>query len=252
MYVITLGGGAAAVTSSIARTITLRRTLMLRNRVLLVDDEPGPRFGLRRFLKSQGFDVEEADDCASARVKFRTFRPDVTILDYRLPDGTALDLIPEFRTIDDSAMIVLNAFASIDTAVEAVKLGAEQFFTKPVELDALLVVIRRTIENQRNRQQIMADAQTSGGRRRINPFLGKSSAISELRAKTDAVLRTDSPLLIHGETGTGKTCWRDGFTTAAAARVKHSSISIAQASPPSFSRPNCSAMKKGRSPLQRR
>jgi len=178
---------------------------MLRNRVLLVDDEPGPRFGLRRFLKSHGFDVEEADDCAAARVKFMAFRPDVTILDFRLPDGTALDLIPDFRAVDDSALIVLTAFASIDTAVEAVKLGAEQFFTKPVELDTLLVVIRRTIEHQRNRQKVMAGAQSSEGRRRIDPFLGKSDAIAELREKTDAVLRTDSPILIHGETGTGKT-----------------------------------------------
>jgi DNA-binding NtrC family response regulator len=178
---------------------------MLRNRVLLVDDEPGPRFGVRRFLKSHGFDVEEADDCASARVKFRAFRPDVTILDFRLPDGTALDLIPDFRAVDDSALIVLTAYASIDAAVEAVKLGAEQFFTKPVELDALLIVIRRTVENQRNRQQLIAGAQSSAYRTRIDPFLGKSDAIAELRAKTEGVLRTDSPILIHGETGTGKT-----------------------------------------------
>jgi DNA-binding NtrC family response regulator len=178
---------------------------MLRNRVLLVDDEPGPRFGIRRFLKSHGFEVDEAGDCASARVKFRAFHPDVTVLDFRLPDGTALDLIPDFRAVNDSALIVLTAYASIDTAVEAVKLGAEQFFTKPVELDALLVVIRRTIEHQRNRQQVMAGAQTTEGRRRVDPFLGKSSAVAELREKAEAVLRTDSPLLIHGETGTGKT-----------------------------------------------
>jgi DNA-binding NtrC family response regulator len=156
-------------------------------------------------LKSHGFEVDEADDCASARVKFRAFRPDVTVLDFRLPDGTALDLIPDFRAVDDSALIVLTAYASIDTAVEAVKLGAEQFFTKPVELDALLVVIRRTIENQRNRQQVQAGAQSSETRRRIDPFLGRSKAIADLREKATAVLRTDSPLLIHGETGTGKT-----------------------------------------------
>jgi DNA-binding NtrC family response regulator len=215
MYVIGFGGGATAVINTASamaqRAITLwsdrpdRIVSMLRNRVLLVDDEPGPRFGIRRFLKSHGFEVDEADDCATARVKFRAFRPDVTILDFRLPDGTALDLIPDFRAVDDSALIVLTAFASIDTAVEAVKLGAEQFFTKPVELEALLVVIRRTIEHQRNRQQVMAGAQTSEGRRRVDPFLGKSSAIAELREKAEAVLRTDSPLLIHGETGTGKT-----------------------------------------------
>jgi DNA-binding NtrC family response regulator len=178
---------------------------MLRNRVLLVDDEPGPRFGIRRFLKSKGFEVEEADDCASARVKFRAFHPDVTIVDFRLPDGTALDLIPEFHAADASPVIVLTAYASIDTAVEAVKLGAEQFFTKPVELEALLVVIQRVIENQRNRRQLKADAQTFEGRRRIDPFLGTSDAIKELEEKTEAVLRTDSPILIHGETGTGKT-----------------------------------------------
>src|SRR5438067_482219 len=210
-----LGAGAARARSlasaTTQRPITLwsdrpeRNVPMLRNRVLLVDDEPGPRFGIRRFLKSHGFEVDEADDCASARVKFRAFHPDVTVLDFRLPDGTALDLIADFRAVNDSALIVLTAYASIDTAVEAVKLGAEQFFTKPVELDALLVVIRRTIEHQRNRQQVMAGAQTTEGRRRVDPFLGKSGAIAELREKAEAVLRTDSPLLIHGETGTGKT-----------------------------------------------
>ena len=178
---------------------------MLRNRVLLVDDEEGPRFGVRRFLKSHDFDVEEASDCASARVRFRSFRPDITILDFRLPDGTALDLIPEFRSIGNSPLIVLTAYASIDAAVEAVKLGAEQFLTKPVQLDTLLVVIERILENQRNRQQALAGAAKSDARNRVDPFLGATPAIRDLREKTDAVLRTDSPVLVHGETGTGKT-----------------------------------------------
>ena len=178
---------------------------MLRNRVLLIDDEEGPRFGVRRFLKSHDFDVEEAGDCATARVRFRSFRPDVTILDFRLPDGTALDLIPEFRGINNSALIVLTAFASIDAAVEAVKLGAEQFFTKPVQLETLLVVINRILDNQRNRQQALARAAKSDARNPVDPFLGVSSAIRELREKTQAVLRTDSPVLVNGETGTGKT-----------------------------------------------
>jgi len=178
---------------------------MLRNRVLLVDDEESPRFGLRRFLKSHDFDVDEAADCATARTRFRAFHPDVTILDFRLPDGTALDLIPEFRAHDHSAVIVLTAFASIDTAVEAVKLGADNFFTKPVQLDALLVVINRIIDNQRNRQNVLAGAFVNQTRDRIDPFLGDSPAIRELREKAESVLRTDSPVLIHGETGTGKT-----------------------------------------------
>ncbi|HEV8432855.1 MAG TPA: sigma-54 dependent transcriptional regulator, partial [Thermoanaerobaculia bacterium] len=173
--------------------------------MLLVDDEEGPRFGVRRFLKSHDFDVEEASDCATARIRFRQFRPDVTILDFRLPDGTALDLIPEFRSTDNSALIVLTAYASIDAAVEAVKLGAEQFLTKPVQLDTLLVVIERILDNQRNRQRALVGAAKSDASSRVDPFLGVSSAIRDLREKTDAVLRTDSPVLVHGETGTGKT-----------------------------------------------
>ena len=178
---------------------------MLRPRVLLIDDESVPRFAVRRFLTSKGFDVEEAGDCASAKVKFRSFGPDITILDFRLPDGTALDLLPDFRSVSDAPIIVLTAYASIDTAVEAVKLGAEQFFTKPVELEALLVVVNRILENRRNQRQAMAGAQATHARPPVDPFLGNSPVMIELRQKAQAVLRTDSPVLIHGETGTGKT-----------------------------------------------
>jgi DNA-binding NtrC family response regulator len=178
---------------------------MLRNKILLVDDEGAPRFAVRRFLKSRGFDIEEAEDCASAKAKFRAFAPDVTILDFRLPDGTALDLIPVFRASGFSAVIVLTAYASIDTAVEAVKLGAEQFLTKPVELETLFTVIERAIENQRNRQKTLAGNKRVESQENIDPFLGSTPAIRELRAKAESVLRTDSPLLIQGETGTGKT-----------------------------------------------
>jgi DNA-binding NtrC family response regulator len=178
---------------------------MLPTKVLLVDDEPGPRFGVRRFLKSHGFEVEEADDLASARTALRLFVPDVTILDFRLPDGTALDFIPHICDTSSSSIIVLTAYATIDTAVEAVKLGADQFLTKPVELQTLRVVIERLVENQRNRRQMAAGVKRGELRDRIDPFLGETLAIGELREKTGAVLRTDSPLLIQGETGTGKT-----------------------------------------------
>jgi DNA-binding NtrC family response regulator len=178
---------------------------MLRNKILLVDDEAAPRFAMRRFLKSRGFDIEEAENCAAAREKFRTFGPDVVVLDFRMPDGTALDLIPQLTATGPAAIIVLTAYASIDTAVEAVKLGAQQFLTKPVELEALLLIIQRTVENQRNRQQMLAGTKRGEARGRIDPFLGTTRVMAELRESAEAVLRTDSPLLIQGETGTGKT-----------------------------------------------
>jgi len=149
--------------------------------------------------------VEEAGDCASAKAQLRAFGPDVAILDFRLPDGTALDLIPYIRANSTTSIIVLTAYATIDTAVEAVKMGAEQFLTKPVELQTLAVVIERLIENQRNRRQMLAGTKRGHLRDRVDPFLGDTPAIRELREKAEAVLRTDSPVLIQGETGTGKT-----------------------------------------------
>ena len=176
----------------------------MRNRILLVDDEPGPRFGVRRFLKSHGYDVEEADDCATAREKYKAFRPDLSIVDFRLPDGNALDLLKAFRAVDSSPIVVLTAYASIDTAVEAVKLGAEQFLTKPVDLSTLLLLVERVLENQRNRQQVLV-RDTTRSRDAIDPFEGPSAAIAHLKETAERVQRTDSPLLIRGETGTGKT-----------------------------------------------
>jgi len=64
---------------------------MSRNRILIVDDEPGVRFGIRDFLELQGYEIEEAESCRDAQHIFRTSRPDIVIADYMLPDGTALD-----------------------------------------------------------------------------------------------------------------------------------------------------------------
>src|SRR5258705_7210956 len=116
-----------------------RESELTRNRVLLVDDESVIRSAIRKFLAAAGFDVTEAENRAAALLKLRSFRPDAAILDYKLPDGTALDLLPQLRAMDDSmAVIVLTAHATIDLALAAMKEGADQFLTKPVQLPALL------------------------------------------------------------------------------------------------------------------
>src|SRR5712691_6191322 len=88
---------------------------MARNRILVVDDEPGLRFGIRDFLELQGYDVDEAESCRNAQQIFRTARPDIVIADYMLPDGTALDLLPRLKDIDsDIPLLILTAHGSID------------------------------------------------------------------------------------------------------------------------------------------
>jgi len=177
---------------------------MSRNKVLVVDDESGVRFGIRDFLEQHGYEIEEADSCEDAHHLFRTSRPDIVIADYMLPDGTALDLLPRLREIDAGIpLLVLTAHGSIDLAVRAIKEGAEQFLTKPLELPTLLVILQRLLQKQRNHHKQLA-SKSRQVRLAIDPFIGTSAAIKALADQARKILSTESPVLILGETGTGK------------------------------------------------
>jgi DNA-binding NtrC family response regulator len=173
-------------------------------KILIVDDEPGIRFGVRDFLESEGLEVEEADTIASAERVLRDWHPDAVVLDHMLPDGTALDLLPRLREIDATVpVVVLTGHATIDLAVRAVKEGADQFLAKPVELPALLVIVQRLLESQREkRRQIAGRARQA--REAVDPFTGTSAAIGALAEQAKRIVSTSSPILIEGETGTGK------------------------------------------------
>ena len=177
---------------------------MARNKVLVVDDEPGVRFGIRDFLEQQGYEIEEAQSCEDAQNLFRTSRPDIVIADYMMPDGTALDLLPRLKEIDpDTPLLVLTAHGSIDLAVRAIKEGAEQFLTKPLELPALQVILQRLLQKQRNHHKQLA-SKTRQVRLAIDPFIGTSPAIRALADQARKILSSESPILIRGETGSGK------------------------------------------------
>jgi DNA-binding NtrC family response regulator len=177
---------------------------MSRNKVLVVDDESGVRFGIRDFLEQHGYEIEEAESCQDAQHLFRSSRPDIVIADYMLPDGTALDLLPRLREIDSNIpLLVLTAHGSIDLAVRAIKEGAEQFLTKPLELPTLLVILQRLLQKQRNYHKQLA-SKSRQVRQAIDPFVGTSAAIRALADQAKKILSTESPVLILGETGTGK------------------------------------------------
>jgi len=176
---------------------------MAMSKILIVDDEDTVRFGIRDFLESKGSEVEEAVDCKSALEIFQTARPDVVVTDYLLPDGNALEILPRLKAIDpDVPVVVLTGHGTIDLAVRAIKEGAEQFLTKPVELPALEIILRRLAENLRNRQRHLVNK--SRARRPVDPFLGTSRAIRQLAEQARKVAAADSPVMIQGETGAGK------------------------------------------------
>jgi DNA-binding NtrC family response regulator len=177
---------------------------LARNNILLVEDEAAVRFGIRKFLAAKGFEVQEAEGIEAALAAFQAAQPDAVLVDYLLPDGNALELLPRLRELDaEVPVVVMTGHGSIDLAVRAIKEGAEHFLTKPVDLSTLLVVLQRVLEGRRTRQR-QAAGDSRRGRRRLDPFLGTSAAIRALARSAAKVAASDSPVLIQGETGTGK------------------------------------------------
>ena len=174
-----------------------------RSRVLVVDDEPAVRLGICRFLEAKGFETYEAEDCRSAEEACAAGSADVAIVDYKLPDGSGVDLVRRLKETNPGlAVIVLTAHGSIELAVKAIKEGADQFLTKPIDLQAVLLVLERLVEGRRNREKVAGLRRS--GREAFDPFLGTSPSIRRLAAEARRLLDSDSPVLIQGETGSGK------------------------------------------------
>ncbi len=175
-----------------------------RHRVLIAEDEPGIRLGIKDFLEAKGYEVEEAETCEATETLFRTSRPDLAVLDYLLTDGNTLDLLPRLKAIDPlTPILFLTGHGTIDLAVRAVKQGADQFFTKPVELPTLLVVLERLLDSERSRKKDLA-VRARQDRTFVDPFMGTSAAIRKVAEEATRVAASESPVLVRGETGSGK------------------------------------------------
>ena len=177
---------------------------MARNTILIVDDEAAIRSAVKDFLETNGYKTIEADSCRAALEELRGARADAAVVDYSLGDGNALELLPRLHAIDPGLpVLILTGHGTIDLAVRAIKEGAEHFLTKPLELKALSVVLERALDNARNRQRQIA-GRARERRQRPDPFLGESAAIRKLRDEAMRLRSSESPILIRGETGTGK------------------------------------------------
>ncbi len=176
---------------------------MAKPAILLVEDDSSVRHGIAAFLRANGIEVDEAETMHGAIEAFREATHEVVVADYSLPDGTSLEILPHVkRQSEDTPFIILTAHGSIDLAVRAIKEGAEQFLTKPVDSNTLLVLVRRLIEQRhlKRKQALAAREQPDAP----NPFLGDSALIRDLETQARRMLEWDSPILILGETGAGK------------------------------------------------
>lgn len=173
-------------------------------RILLVEDEESVRHMVANYFRASEFLVDEADSCAAAYQTFQSAKPDIAVLDFQLPDGDALALMPRLRELEPSIpIIVMTGHGSMELGAALIKVGVEQCLSKPVELSALVVAVQKTLEHKRNQQKQIASRSTRK-RVSIDPFMGESDAIRALALEAIRVAHSNSPVLLRGETGTGK------------------------------------------------
>jgi len=169
-----------------------------RGRVLVVEDDPHVRFGVSMALRSAGYEVFEAETCSEALKRVRESAPDVIVADLRLPDGSALDLLPRVRAVDAGVQILLmTGYGTIDMAVAAVKQGAEDFLTKPVDLTRLVGFVKAAADKR-------ASMRTSAKTRAYTELESFSPVMRRLEEQVERLRSSEHTVLILGETGTGK------------------------------------------------
>jgi len=196
--------GFAASSASRAISFVPEEPAVRGGRVLIIEGEKETCEVLRDYIENKGYEVATAGTCVLAEQVWRAARPDVAVLDYSLPDGDALSLMPRLRALDAAIpIIILTGYGSIDLAIEAVKLGAEYFLPKPADLFTLTAMIERSLEVGRNRRRRWAEEIISS-RGTPDPFLGKSDSIRRLADLAHRAALSDAPVLIQGEAGTGK------------------------------------------------
>lgn len=176
-----------------------------KGRILVVDDEANARTALAELLDDAGYAVSTAADGRTALLQMEQAEPDVVLTDLKMPGMDGLTLIERGRPMCPHAtFIVMTAFGTIDTAVQAIKLGAESYLTKPLELDAVIALVDRALERTELSREAAQLRERVDVRFQFGAILGEHPSMQRLMKNIAQVARSRATVLIHGETGTGK------------------------------------------------
>ncbi|TWU38910.1 Transcriptional regulatory protein ZraR [Novipirellula aureliae] len=178
---------------------------MNEGRILVVDDEKSMCELIEAALQMRGFETVSSQSASDAMGRFRESEFDVVLTDVRMPGESGLQLCQQLCSLrPDVPVVVMTAFGSMETAVAAIRSGAYDFITKPVEMEVLAIALARAVEKRRLSNQIRLLKQAAEGRNTADELLGESEPMKRLTDQLIRVSPTGTSILITGESGTGK------------------------------------------------
>ncbi len=174
--------------------------------ILLVDDQDTIRFFLEKTLKQEGYEAVTARTGAEAIEKARAVVPDLVLLDLKLPDMDGLEVLRKIKEIfPEIGVVMITAFGDIETAVNAMKNGAYDFVSKPINLDQLLMVIKKGLESERLNREVLQLKRKMDPEVGFDYILGDSAGMKRVYEIVQQVAKSDTTtVLIEGESGVGK------------------------------------------------
>ncbi len=174
-------------------------------RILVADDERSMRELLAIVLRREGYEVLLAENGRAAVDLLEREPVDLLISDIKMPDVSGVEVLRAAKKVDQDVLgIMITAFASTETAVEAMRLGACDYLSKPFDIDLLKMKVREKIENRQLRQENVLLKRTLGLSHQFSNIIGRSAAMLEVFKMIETVARTNSTILLTGESGTGK------------------------------------------------
>lgn len=177
---------------------------MSGTRILVVDDEPDIRMLVKEILEDEGYAVEVAEDGETARQRLPEVSPDLIMLDIWMPGIDGITLLKEWAAAGalTGPVIMMSGHGTVETAVEATRLGAYDFLEKPLSLGKLLLTVERALDADRLRRENQGLKQRASTE--VVQPLGRSATMQQLSSSAEELARLDGPLLLSGELGSGK------------------------------------------------
>lgn len=173
------------------------------DKILVVDDQPSNRNILRQELIHRGYSVETANDGPEALIKVESSQPDLMIVDYMMPKMSGLAVLKELRDKEnDIPVVMITAYGTVDSAVEAMRQGAYDFITRPFEPEHIAIVLHKALERQKLKRGVEVLSEEVGQRYQL--ILGESPAMKHAADLARKAAGSNATVLLLGESGTGK------------------------------------------------